>query len=99
MNQAFADTLYWLAIVRPGDSWREPAQRARAALGPIQLVTTDEVPTEFLAAVSSGGPLLRRKAVETVRILLADPDVTVVAQSRLVYPCTRSVRTTRGQTI
>jgi predicted nucleic acid-binding protein len=82
MNQVFADTLYWLAIVRPGDSWRDPAQRARALLGPVRLVTTDEVLTEFLAAVSSGGPLLRRKAVETVRMLLTDPDMTVMAQSR-----------------
>lgn len=82
MSMVFADTLYWLAIVRPADSWREPSRRARAALGRVRLVTTDDVFAEFLAAVSSGGPVLRRMAVETVRMLLTDPDVTVVAQSR-----------------
>ena len=82
MKHVFADTLYWLAIVRPGDSWQEPAQRASASLGPVRLVTTDEILTEFLAAASAGGRLLRRKAVETVRMLLTNPDVTVVAQSR-----------------
>jgi len=66
MTDVFADTLYWLAIIRPSDSWREPAERARASLGPRRLVTSDEILTEFLAAVSAGGPLLRRKAVETV---------------------------------
>ena len=82
MTQVFADTLYWLAKVRPGDSWREPAERAARLLGPVHLVTTDEVVAEFLAAVSAGGALLRRKAVETVRMLLSTPDVTVVPQSR-----------------
>lgn len=82
MTQVFADTLYWLAIVRPGDSWRAPAERARASLGDARLVTTDEVLTEFLAAVSGGGSLLRRRAAATVRMLLTDPDVTVVPQSR-----------------
>ncbi len=82
MTEVFSDTLYWLALVRPGDSWRGPAERARTTLGLARLVTTDEILAEFLAAVSAGGPLLWRKAVETVRMLLTNPDVTVVAQSR-----------------
>ncbi len=51
MNRAFADTLYWVAIVRPGDPWREPGGRARMSLGETHLVTTDEVLGEFLAAL------------------------------------------------
>ncbi|MBI1904179.1 MAG: type II toxin-antitoxin system VapC family toxin [Planctomycetia bacterium] len=78
----FVDALYWVAIVRPRDQWKGPSRRARAALGNMRLVTTDEVLTEFLAALSRGGPLLRRKAVATVRKILTSPNITVVPQSR-----------------
>lgn len=82
MKRVFADTLYWVAVVRPGDSWREPAAQARNEFGPAHIVTNDEVLCEFLAAMSGGGALLRQRAVDTVRLLLTDPDVTVIAQSR-----------------
>ncbi len=85
MTRVFADTLYWAAIVRPGDPWREPAERARKSLGEAHLVTTDEVLGEFLAALSGGGAVLRQKAVQTVRLLLTDADVTVVEQSRETF--------------
>jgi predicted nucleic acid-binding protein len=82
MKSVFADTLYWVAIVRPNDPWRQPAQRARKDAGAAQLVTTDEVLSEFLAALSGGGPEIRRRAVATVRQILDSRQVTVVPQSR-----------------
>lgn len=82
MKSVFADTLYWVAIARPGDPWADPAKKARSTLGAIRLVTTDEVLTEVLAALSTGGPDLRRAAVEMVREIHRNPNVKVVPQTR-----------------
>ncbi len=82
MKTVFADTLFWVARVRPRDPWRPAVQQALRLLGEVRLVTTDEVLDEFLAAMSGGGPFLRRKAVATVRTLLRNPEATVVPQSR-----------------
>jgi uncharacterized protein len=45
------------------------------------LVTTEEVLTEFLAAVSSHGDHTRRLACRLVREILGDPRIQVAAQS------------------
>src|SRR5262245_16222665 len=82
MKLVFADTLYWVAIARPHDPWAEPARTARDRLGEANLVTTDEVLSEFLAALSKSGPAIRRLSVQVVREILNDPDVRVVPQSR-----------------
>jgi predicted nucleic acid-binding protein len=58
------------------------ARRATAALGPVQLVTTDEVLAEFLTALSGGGPAVRSAAAAVVRQLLTSGQVRVVPQSR-----------------
>ena len=58
MRQVFVDTVYWLAIFVPGDAW---AQTARAAdCSDALLVTSEEVLSEFLAAVSAHGDHTRR---------------------------------------
>ncbi len=82
MKRVFEDTLFWIARAQPRDPWRRAAREALQQLGDVRLVTTDEVLHEFLNALSGGGPLLRRKAVETVRLLLRSPTATVLAQSR-----------------
>jgi uncharacterized protein len=80
--EVFADTLYWIAIARPNDPWVAAARQARSAVGNATLVTTDEVLSEFLTALSNGGPALRQTAVKMVRAILDSSDVRVVAQSR-----------------
>jgi predicted nucleic acid-binding protein len=45
-------------------------------------VTTDEVLTEFLAALSGYGDGIRRQAARMARVILDDPNVHVVPQSR-----------------
>jgi uncharacterized protein len=55
MKQVFADTLYWVASITPGDSWYAPTLQAVAALGPVHLVTTEEVLVEFLSAYAGRG--------------------------------------------
>ena len=46
------------------------------------MITTDEVLTEFLAALSASGPNLRRQAAKMVRAILSNPRVTVLPQTR-----------------
>jgi predicted nucleic acid-binding protein len=82
MRKVFADTLYWVAIVKPNDSYQEPATQARQAIGACTLVTTDEVLFEFVNTFSNRGRTLREKAVQTARKLLNNPNVKVVVQSR-----------------
>lgn len=82
MKAVFVDAVYWIAIARCQDQWSGAAKRAREQLGTVRLVTTDEVLTEFLAALSKGGPELRRRAVQTVRAILSNANIKVVPQSR-----------------
>ena len=82
MMTVFADTQYWIAIVRPNDQWKEAAERARSSLGTVRLLTTDEVLTEFLTALSHGGKQPRRQAVKIVRAILDNPNVKVLPQTR-----------------
>lgn len=56
--------------------------KARDGLGSVRLVTTDEVLTELLAALSAGGEHIRRQAVRMVKAILDNPNVKVVPQSR-----------------
>lgn len=82
MRKVFADTLYWIATVRPNDPYASAAKEAREAVGPCILVTTDEVLTEFVTAFSRSGHSLRARAARTARDILDSPDVKVVTQSR-----------------
>jgi predicted nucleic acid-binding protein len=82
MTTVFADTLYWVAIVKPDDPWKVAARRARSSLGNVRLLTTDEVLIEFLGLLRKGGEHIRRQGVRMVREILANPNVKVLAQSR-----------------
>ena len=79
MKQVFADTLYWLAIFVPGDAWAGAAHAADCS--GASLVTTEEVLSEFLTAVSAHGDQTRRLACRLVREILDDPGIEVAAQS------------------
>lgn len=81
MRIVFADSLYWIAIARPNDPWKEPSHLARKSLGDVILVTTDEVLTEFLTALGKSGQQLREAAVRMVRAILQNPNVKVVPQT------------------
>jgi len=82
MRKVFADTLYWIAIVKPGDTYEAAAKEAGQAVKPCVIVTTDEVLYEFVNALSKGGPAIRDKAVKTVKTILGNANVKVVVQSR-----------------
>jgi uncharacterized protein len=82
MRKVFADTLYWIAIVKPNDPYEPATREACQATGPCIMVTTDEVLCEFVTAFARGGPTLREKAVQIVMKFLDNPNVKVVVQSR-----------------
>src|SRR5947209_8156158 len=82
MRKVFADAVYWVALAHRKDQWHAKAVVVSQELGPVQLVTTDEVLDEFLAYFSAYGSEMRRRTAHTVRSLLADPSVRVLPQSR-----------------
>ncbi|MCY3940167.1 MAG: PIN domain-containing protein [Gammaproteobacteria bacterium] len=82
MKTVFADTAFWVALARSRDQWRVAARNALRQLGPVTIVTTDEVLTEFLTSLSKAGPEARLRAVRSVRELQNDPGVRVMPQSR-----------------
>ena len=81
MKWVFADTFYWLAMANPADQWHEAALQAKQRLGRVQLVTTEEVLTEFLAGLSGLGEFYRSKAHALVQQILIDPGILVLPQS------------------
>jgi len=85
MRSVFADTAYWIALTNPRDNLHAQATGLAASLADTQIVTTDEVLTEYLAHFSRGGPLLRAKCAQAVRVILDDQHVTVLPPTRLSF--------------
>jgi predicted nucleic acid-binding protein len=81
MKAVFADSHYWVAIVNPNDQWKGAAKSAKSLLGDVIIVTTDEVLTEFLTALSRS-EYWRRRAAGMVRIIMENLNVKVVPQTR-----------------
>jgi predicted nucleic acid-binding protein len=82
LRRVFADTQYWVALVLPGDPWRDKAKSVSISLGAAHVITTDEVLTEVLNFVSSAGPRTRQVATGVVRDITRAPNVEVIPQSR-----------------
>ncbi len=82
MRKVFADTLYWVATVKPGDPYEAAAREARQAVGACLIVTTDEVLCEFVTALAKSGPTIRQKSVRIVKALYDSASVKVIEQSR-----------------
>ncbi len=80
-NGVFADTHYWIAVVDARDSWHHVAKEVRETLGEIHIITTDEVLTEFLSALSAF-KYTRSQALKMVQAILSNPNVRVIPQTR-----------------
>lgn len=80
MRRVFADTHYWIAITYVRDQWHEEAVRASRTLQGVEVVTTEEVLTEFLAAFRYHHEL-RLAATSTVERIENNPDIVVRRQS------------------
>jgi predicted nucleic acid-binding protein len=80
--RVFADTFYWLALARPRDAWHAIVWRWARANPATLIVTTDEILTEFLNALSRTGPAGRAYAAATVYDVRNDPQTKVLPQTR-----------------
>ena len=82
----FVDAVYWIAFADPRDQWHEQAMEARARLPEDErLITTQEILTEFLAAMSNKGAYYRQRAMESIHAIYADPYIEVLDQSRQTF--------------
>ena len=81
MIRFFGDAFYWIALNNKRDAEHARVKMFAETFPEIVVVTTDEVLTELLAFYSRK-PSLRAGAVETVRAMLGDENVSVIAQSR-----------------
>ena len=82
MKSVFADAWYWIALANPRDQWHEAAKAMGRKLGTSHLITTDEVLVEVLAFFAEYVADMRKAAVRLVRAVLANPNVTVIPQTR-----------------
>ena len=78
----FADTFYWIAPIDPRDAFHAAAHAYSGSLGPVRLVTTDEIFDEVLTFFAGAGPFWRGKAAALVRDAWRDPAVDVLPQTR-----------------
>ena len=76
MKPVFADTFYWIAITLPADASHE-----RAKLVTDDIVTTEEVLTEYLTFFCSAPEFLRREVARSVEAILNDTAVRVIPQT------------------
>ena len=81
MNEVFADTGYWVAMVNPDDNWHRNAQSATQTLGNRKIITTEMVLVEFFAHMSDGGSESRALAVGALRDIKSNPNIEIVPQT------------------
>ena len=74
----FVDTVYWLALMNPNDTWHARSLDWAARISE-PLVTTDAVLTEVADAFCRADR--RRWAVAVIRNVQADPEITSVSGS------------------
>ena len=69
-------------MLNPRDQWHQVVRQFNQTLGAVELVTTDEVLSEFLNFFSSFEPFVKEGAVQRASLLLQSPMVQVVSQSQ-----------------
>ena len=85
MTAVFADTFYWIALADFTDSAHQRALALTAERASAQIVTTDEVLTEYLTFFSTAPEPVRRKVAASVQRVLANPVIRVIPQSRASF--------------
>lgn len=77
MRLVFADTFYWIALTVPADAAHERASQIKD-----EIITTDEVLSEYLTFFCATPEYMRHKAALNIQEILRDSTVRVVPQSR-----------------
>jgi uncharacterized protein len=86
MHQVFADTSYWIAIIRKADALHLRAKRLNdEVLSNAKLVTSDLVCVEFLNYFSTDGELARRMAIEMYSAIKSEPTYEFVRMTEALH--------------
>ena len=81
MNQVFADAGFFVALLSLRDQHKESANQAVEAFKNEHLVTTEMVLVEVFAAISREGERSRAGAIQYLKRLRNDPNVTIIPQT------------------
>lgn len=82
MTRRFVDAVFYVALLLPRDQHRTQALAfAAASADDDESITSEPVLVEVLATFAGGGIELRRRAVELIDSLRADPQTTIVPQT------------------
>ena len=81
MNRVFADSCYWIGLFDPADELHVRAMEAREQYSEVQLVTTEEVLTEFLTRMRTSEKNTRTDAVAFLADIMKNENVQVLPQS------------------
>jgi uncharacterized protein len=84
MRRVFADSLYWIALSHPRDQHHDDALKLSLTLRQVEIVTTDEVLSEFLTALRHTRQLRSIAALQADGVM-ADPSILVLPQSRQTF--------------
>ncbi len=85
MQRYFIDTFYLVALSNTRDQGYQRATAFNQSLEEFHLYTVDEVLAEYLTFFSTSRPHVREEAANTVKMVMADPDITVIPQSRTSF--------------
>lgn len=83
MNQVFADTGYWQAVLNPADQLHARAAVVSQSLGKVRLLTAELVLGELLAALAK--PPARSMVIKRVESIRRNPNVEVLPQTSLQF--------------
>ena len=81
MNEIFADSGYWIAMMNSRDQWNRAALIATDQIRGRRIITSEMVIVELLNGVARLGEQGRRQAVDMARGLYLNPNVAVIEQS------------------
>jgi predicted nucleic acid-binding protein len=83
MNQVFADTGYWQAVLNPADQLHARATEVSRGLGRVRLLTTEMVLAELLAALAK--PPARAMAIKGVDSIRRNANVEILPQTSMLF--------------
>lgn len=85
MNENFADTLYFPAVINPKDQWNISSLEIEPLLETAHLVTTEAVVMEFLNFLAKYPASLKRAAVNLTHDLWMGESVEVIPHTPEIF--------------
>lgn len=83
MTDVFADTAYWIALARPRDEWHSRAFELSRGLAQSQaeVITTQEVLTEYLNYFADREPRIRLATLRNLTTIRTSSRIRIIPQS------------------